>query len=868
MSDQGEKTCPLCAEEMDFTDQQLKPCKCGYEICVWCWHHLMDMAEKDDTEGKCPACRTPYNKEKIVDKARKCERLMAEVNMERKVKLQKSKSKTSEGRKQLTSVRVIQRNLVYIVGLPLDLADEDLLQQKDYFGQYGKVLKVSISRTAAGAIQHFANNTCSVYITYSKEEDAVRCIQSVHGYMLDGRSLRACFGTTKYCHAWLRSMPCTNPDCLYLHEIGSQEDSYTKDEIISAYTSRAQQITSSAVDMQRRSGSMLPPPADENYNNAPAYVEKPASQSPTNNPPSTLRISPPNSSSGKSAALPAAASWGTRPANGHPPTSLPSPNVPPKQRPESSSGLLSFSMAVATPATLAQDSTSQTDTEKKVNGEIRKSRPKEKSDTMQPLKQYLGTHNSSTSANRTALQKDKDKITIPPQKLDVTAEEKIEKLSADVASVSVSGLKADGPDQFKDIRSNVVEDDLLSSDNRLKDPILATNTNYQNPNGSSLYSNGYTENAHMFLNEEKRRNSTADMGESSIISNILSMDFDSWDEPLSSPQNFAKLLGESDKRQGSFGVSSSWKVQNSNQSRFSFAREDERMVNNSSIYDSNLNMEGGIQNSRYFNNGFVNNGDIYQDKFSNYNGFSSAGADEPDNFLGSHSQFYSNKHSGSRSQISAPPGFSAPNRAPPPGFTSQERVDQPFDAISANHFLDASSTFRKQYQQPQPLQQQPSVHFDTTGDLEFIDPAIMAVGKGRFPGGPHSPSLDTRSSLNFPPQLSNNNFENEARLQLMMQRSLNHRYTDNNDFFSHNNNNIDSSSSYGIPSSRMMAAQNNISQYSQYYLPNPRNGVMANGSWDEWNEVQNGNKYYNRYEEDSKYRMTGSADLYNRTYGI
>lgn len=34
MSDEGEKTCPLCAEEMDLTDQQLKPCKCGYEVCV------------------------------------------------------------------------------------------------------------------------------------------------------------------------------------------------------------------------------------------------------------------------------------------------------------------------------------------------------------------------------------------------------------------------------------------------------------------------------------------------------------------------------------------------------------------------------------------------------------------------------------------------------------------------------------------------------------------------------------------------------------------------------------------------------------------------------------------------------------------
>lgn len=34
----------------------------------------MDMAEKDNVEGKCPACRTPYNKEKIVDKAAQCER--------------------------------------------------------------------------------------------------------------------------------------------------------------------------------------------------------------------------------------------------------------------------------------------------------------------------------------------------------------------------------------------------------------------------------------------------------------------------------------------------------------------------------------------------------------------------------------------------------------------------------------------------------------------------------------------------------------------------------------------------------------------------------------------------------------------------
>ncbi|KAI3805749.1 hypothetical protein L1987_21634 [Smallanthus sonchifolius] len=47
-----------------------------------------------------------------------------------------------------------------------------------------------LDRTAAGTIQHFANNTCSVYITYSKEDEAVRSIQAVHGFVLEGRPLR------------------------------------------------------------------------------------------------------------------------------------------------------------------------------------------------------------------------------------------------------------------------------------------------------------------------------------------------------------------------------------------------------------------------------------------------------------------------------------------------------------------------------------------------------------------------------------------------------------------------------------------------------------------------------------------------------
>ncbi|KAM0953252.1 putative transcription factor C3H family [Dioscorea sansibarensis] len=315
MSDDGERTCPLCAEEMDLTDQQLKPCKCGYEICVWCWHHIIDMAEKEDSEGRCPACRTPYDKERIVGMAATCERVVAEVNAEKRQKPQKSKPKTSaEARKHLSGVRVIQRNLVYIIGLPSNLSDENLLERKEYFGQYGKVLKVSIARPTSAAQQAPNSNTFSVYITYAREDEAIRCIQAVHNFALEGKPLRACFGTTKYCHTWLRNMTCSNPDCLYLHDIGSQEDSFTKDEIISAYTrSRVPQIASN--NLQRRSGNVLPPPADDFYIDGTVSSKHTVKGAPANSS-SQVKVSlPGNISVAKPTVLPAAASWGTRVSN-------------------------------------------------------------------------------------------------------------------------------------------------------------------------------------------------------------------------------------------------------------------------------------------------------------------------------------------------------------------------------------------------------------------------------------------------------------------------------------------------------------------------------------------------------------------------
>lgn len=129
-------------------------------------------------------------------------------------------------RRHLHNYRVVQRNLVYVIGLPAVLSSEDLLRKAEYFGQYGKIGKVVIHRNHSAT-----HTTISAYVTFAYKEDAKASIQSLEGHWVDGHLLRASFGTTKYCNNFIRGMPCNNPDCVYLHDLGEDEDRFTKEEI-------------------------------------------------------------------------------------------------------------------------------------------------------------------------------------------------------------------------------------------------------------------------------------------------------------------------------------------------------------------------------------------------------------------------------------------------------------------------------------------------------------------------------------------------------------------------------------------------------------------------------------------------------------
>ena len=47
--------------------------------------------------------------------------------------------------------RVVQKNLVFVVGLSNRLADTEVLKRQEYFGKYGKILKVVINSSTSYA---------------------------------------------------------------------------------------------------------------------------------------------------------------------------------------------------------------------------------------------------------------------------------------------------------------------------------------------------------------------------------------------------------------------------------------------------------------------------------------------------------------------------------------------------------------------------------------------------------------------------------------------------------------------------------------------------------------------------------------------
>ncbi|KAG0468066.1 hypothetical protein HPP92_017394 [Vanilla planifolia] len=930
MSDDGDKVCPLCAEEMDLTDQQLKPCKCGYEICVWCWHHIMEMADKDEKDGRCPACRTPYDKERIVGMSANCER----------------------------------------------------------------------------------------YITYAREDEAVRCIQAVHYYILDGKPLRACFGTTKYCHAWLRNMNCNNPDCLYLHDIGSQEDSFTKDEIISAHTrSRVSQIPTSS--LQRRSGIMLPSPTDDWACNGTTSTNKQLVKSSSNNNLGQPKVS--NGSIGRSTILPAAAScsdmklassaWHDvvqtsdglekHATNGDGATSsselskavssdiqlaLDFSNIPlqavvcdtrdsawedefpvesydsmafgrPKEIPPAISPALDIeqqSSGISLPSNSPPHEKEHTAAgffassieeshninvfsiaSKTINAVI--GTALETSENNSVLSQTSGTdknehvtapcNNSFTGLLKTPVSKSKSKSnqndlsesfgnsSLPSSSLvhissnaPASREPSVFKSESErLFQSTCNGLDDSSLVIVKQMDSDAICQNSCSShlvESFNKSTGLATSginrpalTAVPSPFGESI---AFSNSVNLLLSSQQDGDELVDNqegnlsqlhkasisldsslvnsnggsinfdrvndidrtekyagvpnGENSSFSDILSLNFDPWDDSLSI-DNLSRLLGENGSKEGAIVHPRPLNTLNNNQSRFSFARQD--------------NQEGLVESSIFSNNHEHGHRIAVKDSFGDdfekvfmANGFLGNG------IVNNSMTFAAKRPAGvSLAKVSAPPGFSAPNRAPPPGFSVQNRQDQNFGTASEIH-LHGNSSYGDRYQVYTP---------ENSADIEFMDPAILAVGKGHLPIGAGNASFGFGSA--FPAHF--NSPECDPRLQLLMHHSVSSHQ--NTRVPEHTRNSpLHANDSY-LTSCLLAKNYSGLSSLAHLSLQQSRSSPVTSSQWDGWSNLHSSadmgvknvtvnerfglNNYYLGKGEHN-FHIPSSGDIYGRAFGM
>jgi hypothetical protein len=140
---------------------------------------------------------------------------------------------TSEQIKYLSNIRIIQKNIIHAHGFPKSIARTNLLKSNEYFGQYGNIVKITITYK----INPDNNKKLySAYIVYSNESEAALAVLCVDSLLIYGKIIRVFFGTNKYCNNFLNNKKCPNVHkCLFIHQLASDKDIIINDDLNFSY---------------------------------------------------------------------------------------------------------------------------------------------------------------------------------------------------------------------------------------------------------------------------------------------------------------------------------------------------------------------------------------------------------------------------------------------------------------------------------------------------------------------------------------------------------------------------------------------------------------------------------------------------------
>jgi len=145
---------------------------------------------------------------------------VAKLKAAKKAKEREKKEQEAVAKKNMANLRVVQKNLVYVLGLNPRLASEEvgipcaragtrfpaasinsltrlllhekILRQHDFLGQFGPIKKIVISRRGGGSVigPSSSNQNLGVYVTFNRKEDATKAIEAIEGSTYEGRTIR------------------------------------------------------------------------------------------------------------------------------------------------------------------------------------------------------------------------------------------------------------------------------------------------------------------------------------------------------------------------------------------------------------------------------------------------------------------------------------------------------------------------------------------------------------------------------------------------------------------------------------------------------------------------------------------------------
>ena len=123
--------------------------------------------------------------------------------------------------KYLKKIKIFQRKVQFITGVPEEYSNEKILSEEDCFGKYGVIDKLLQSPSDT------KKSTIAVYVTYQNYQNSAFALLAIQSKDISNMNKQEpFFATTKYCKFFLKGKKCKIRNCEFFHKVADTNDCY------------------------------------------------------------------------------------------------------------------------------------------------------------------------------------------------------------------------------------------------------------------------------------------------------------------------------------------------------------------------------------------------------------------------------------------------------------------------------------------------------------------------------------------------------------------------------------------------------------------------------------------------------------------